>query len=164
MIKGNCNNAYKYVAPYVLTQKNRHYDYREYPGYLAGDGLPVMSVNIVHSDIYNGRWIYFAWVELEDLNEYPREILMEFDQDELFDTPQEAWNEQEKHVKALRAVCYKYARCYHHRSTKKQGLFARVKNFLAKKDQAGTPFPACDERAKGGAQTLPAPIFSRRVL
>lgn len=118
MITGNQNNTYKYVAPYVLTRKNHHYYYRECPDYLSGDGLPVMNVSIVHSDIYNGRWIYFAWVELEDLTDCPREILMEFDQDELFDTAQGAWNDQEKYAQALSATRYKYARCYHH---KKQG-------------------------------------------
>ncbi len=162
MIEGNCNNTYKYVAPYVLTKKNHHYDYREYPGYLAGDGPAVMSVGIVHSDIHNGRWIYFAWVELQDLNDCPREILMEFDQDELFNTPADAWTAQEKHSQAVRLACYKYARCYHH---KKKGMLARIKDFLAKKHQAGAPTSSRvhDERKQGGVHPFPAHSI-RRVL
>lgn len=176
MITGNQNNTYKYVAPYVLTRKNCHYDYRECPDYLAGDGPAVMNVSIVHSNIYNGRWIYFAWVELEDLTDCPREILMEFDQDELFDTAQGAWNDQEKYAQALSATHYKYARCYHH---KKQGWFSRLfkwwsptkalgadanSNFLAKKHQASAlQLPARSENTPGGT-TQPARLLGRGQL
>lgn len=180
MITGNQNNTYKYVAPYVLTRKNCHYDYRECPDYLAGDGLPVMNVDIVHSDTLNGRWVYFAWVELEDLNNNPREILMEFDQDELFDTAQDAWNDQEKHAQAVRAACYKYARCYHHSAKSKKTLFLGrrnpgkrwadilkgfyLHNFLAKKDQAGAlQLPARPENTPGG-NTQPARLLGRGQL
>lgn len=164
MIQGNCNNTYKYVAPYVLTKKNHHYDYREYPGYLAGDGPAVMSVGIVHSDIYNGRWIYFAWVELQDLNGCPREILMKFDQDELFNTPADAWTAQEKHSQAVRMTCYKYARCYHHH--KKQGLLQKIKNLLANRTSRTVlkSLPARPESTQGRGSSLPALPTLRRML
>ena len=180
MITGNQNNTYKYVAPYVLTRKNCHYDYRECPDYLAGDGPAVMNVSIVHSNIYNGRWIYFAWVELEDLTDCPREILMEFDQDELFDTAQGAWNDQEKYAQALSATRYKYARCYHHSAKSKKTLFLGrrnpgkrwaeilkrfyLHNFLAKKHQASAlQLPARPENTPGG-NTQPARLLGRGQL
>lgn len=112
--------------------------------------------------------VYFVWVPLTD----GHKILVEFTEKDLYATANSAAvehfaNEDRtarsiKRTEQCRAALYRYARCYHHH--KKQGLLARVKNFLAKKDQAGTSIPACDEKTKGGAQTLPAPLCARRVL
>lgn len=189
MIKGNYKNKAVFVPAYVMHDKIWRWEQEsqeraqnvmdlvlnEIPcpegteklnyAHNAMAACPVLVVGAVPT--LTGT-VYFAWVPLTD----GHKILVEFTEKDLYATAicaavehfahEDRMAREIKRAEQRRAALYRYARCYHHH--KKQGLFVRVKNFLAKKDQAGTPFPACDERAKGGAQTLPAPLCARRVL
>lgn len=189
MIKGNYKNKVVFVPAYVMHDKIWRWEQEsqeraqnvmdlvlnEIPcpegteklnyAHNAMAACPVLVVGAV--SILAGT-VYFAWVPLTD----GHKILVEFTEKDLYATAicaavehfahEDRTAREIKRAEQRRAVLYRYARCYHH--PEKQGLFVRVKNFLAKKDQAGTSIPTCDERAKGGAQTLPAPLFSRRVL
>lgn len=189
MIKGNYKNKTVFVPTYVMHDKIWRWEQETQQRaqnlmdlLLAGADWPegTQKLNYAHNawgacpvqvagcvPTLNGT-VYFAWVPLTD----GHKILVEFTEKDLYATALSAgvehWAHEDRTERAIkraeqsRAALYRYARCYRHH--KKQGFLARVKNFLAKKDQAGTSIPACDESVKGGAQTLPAPLFSRRVL
>lgn len=111
-----------------------------------GQELPV---KILSSKETCGHWYYAAWVPLPS----GRKMLLELPGWDLFATYQEAI--AERLAKMNRKQLYKYARHYR---VRKPGVWARLKNFLAKADQAGVAqLPPRDERNAGRGQTLPAP-------
>jgi len=154
MIQGNYDNKTAYVHNTILWGK------------LFAAGWPVTkrdltdaddkAVEVIKSTEEMGYWYYWCWAPTASGNKVLIKLL-EFD---LFPSAIEASIDQLQQEK--RKALYKFARCYHH---KKPGLLQRVKNFLAKKDQAGTlPLPACDERTKGRGPSLPALPSTWRAL
>ena len=149
MIEGNYNNKRVYAHQDVIACRLQM---AGWPPDVAGDEIPV---EVIGSAELDGYWYYMAWAPLAT----GHKVLMNLPGWVLFENYQAAI--ADVLADEARRAMYKYAKCYRH---KKPTVWQRVKNFLAKKDQAGTSFPACDESKQGGAQTLPAPIFSRRVL
>lgn len=156
MIQGNYDNKTAYVHNTILWGK------------LFAAGWPVtkrdltaaddVAVEVIKSTEDMGYWCYWVWaptssghrvlVKLMEFDLFPSAIDASLDQ-----------LQQQKHQQLLR-----FARCYHH---KKQGLFQRLKNLLAKKHQASAliSLPARPENnTQGAAQTLRALPFTRRVL
>lgn len=153
MIEGNYNNKTVYAHRSIIANRLLR---AGWPAFIAGDEIPV---EILASKENCGYWYYTGWAVLAS----GQRVMMDLPGWHLFRDADAAILDviqQQKHALMLR-----YSRCYHH---KKKGMFARLKDFLAKKHQAGasTSSRMCDERNKqGGSQPFPAlPITSRRVL
>ena len=189
MIKGNYKNKVVFVPAYVMHDKIWRWEQEsqeraqnvmdlvlnEIPcpegteklnyAHNAMAACPVLVVGAV--SILAGT-VYFAWVPLTD----GHKILVEFTEKDLYATAicaavehfahEDRTAREIKRTEQRRAVLYRYARCYHH--PEKQGLFVRVKNFLAKKHQASAlQLPARPENTPGG-NTQPARLLGRGQL
>lgn len=114
-----------------------------------------LPLKIISSKENCGCYYYTAWVPLPS----GRNILLELPGWDLFATYQEAI--AERLAKVNQKQLYKYA-CHYRVS--KPGVWARLKNFLAKADQAGAArFPPRDERTAGRGRTIPAPHLQRPI-
>lgn len=146
MIQGNYDNKTVYVHNGILCGK------------LMAFGWPVtkqdltaaddMAVEVIKSTQELGYWYYWVWAPTASGNK----VLVEFLECDLFATAIDASLD---HLRLQnRAQKLRFARCYQH---KKQGVFQRIKNFLAKKHKASAlSLPVQPENKNGRGISLPA--------
>ena len=150
MIEGNHNHKRVYAHKETIVCK---LVIAGWPPHISGDEIPV---EVIGSALVLDDWSYTAWVPLAS----GQKVLMELRGLYLFETYQAAI--AERLTEKQRRELYKYERHYHY---KKPTMWQRVKDFLAKKHQAGTPsLPACDDKTTGRGLSHPAPYFIERGL
>lgn len=153
MIQGNYDNKTAYVHNTILWGK------------LFAAGWSVTkkdlldaddkAVQVIKSTEEMGYWYYWCWAPTASGNRVLVKLL-EFD---LFPDAVSASLDHLQQKK--RAQLLRFARCYHH---KKQGIFQRIKDFLAKKDQAGAPSLPRATKEQGRGPSLPALPSTWRAL
>ena len=154
MIEGNYNNQTAYahtkIINCVLGCKCN------WPMTVCWNSADDQAVEVIKSTEELGHWYYWVWAPTPNGNKY----LMKLGGWQLFPTAEAASLDHYKQKQ--QAQLLRYAKCYHH---KKKGMFARIKDFLAKKHQAGAPTSSRvhDERKQGGVHPFPAPS-TRSVL
>ncbi len=146
MIQGNYDNKMAYVHNGILCGK------------LLAAGWPVskqdlaaaddMAVEVIKSTEELGYWYYWAWAPTASGNK----VLIKFLEYDLFANAIDASLDHLRLQNSTQKLRFAY--CYHY---KKQGLFQKIKNFLAKKHKASAlSLPVQSEKETGRGISLPA--------